>query len=53
MLGAIASHLLILGYEVQNDDGTLFILALIAFICSVALDFVPKNQISNLLKLKF
>lgn len=53
MLGAIASHILILGFEVQNDGGTLFILALITFICSVALVFIHKNQISNLLKLKF
>lgn len=53
MFGAIASHILILGFEVQNDGGTLFILALITFICSVALVFIHKNQISNLLKLKF
>ncbi|MEM0575422.1 DoxX family protein [Flavobacterium polysaccharolyticum] len=53
MFGAIASHILVLGYEVQNDGGTLFILALITFICSVALVFIHKNQISNLLKLKF
>ena len=52
MLGAIASHILILGYEVQNDGGTLFILALITFICSAALVFIYKNQIFNLLKLK-
>jgi len=52
MFGAIASHILILGFEVQNG-GTLFILALITFICSVALVFIHKNQISNLLKLKF
>jgi uncharacterized membrane protein YphA (DoxX/SURF4 family) len=53
MSGAIASHILILGYEVQNDGGTLFILALITFICSAALVFIHKKQISNLLKLKF
>ncbi|OAZ03253.1 DoxX family protein [Flavobacterium succinicans] len=53
MLGAIASHVLILGYEVQNDGGTLFILALITFICSAALVFIYKNQIFNLLKFKF
>ena len=52
MFGAIASHILILGYEVQNDGGTLFILALITFICSAALVFIYKNQIFNLLKLK-
>ena len=30
--GAILSHLLVLGIEVQNDGGTLFILALTVFI---------------------
>jgi uncharacterized membrane protein YphA (DoxX/SURF4 family) len=50
MLGAIASHVLILGYVVQNDGGTLFILALITFICSLCLVYMHKNQLVNLLK---
>jgi len=33
MLGAIFSHLFILGIEVKNDGGTLFILAIITFLC--------------------
>jgi uncharacterized membrane protein YphA (DoxX/SURF4 family) len=52
MFGAILSHIFILGYEVQNDGGTLFILAIITFICSLALIFIYKNQIINLLKYK-
>jgi putative oxidoreductase len=35
MGGAIMMHLTILGIEVQNDGGYLFILALIVMICSV------------------
>jgi uncharacterized membrane protein YphA (DoxX/SURF4 family) len=52
MTGAILSHLLVLGIEVQNDGGTLFILALITFLCCAILIFINKNRILNLLKLK-
>jgi hypothetical protein len=52
MTGAIMSHLLVLGIEVQNDGGTLFILALITFLCCALLIFVNRNKIPNLLKLK-
>lgn len=52
MIGAIASHLLVLGIEVQNDGGTLFIMALITFICCSLLVYQNKNKILNLLKLK-
>jgi len=52
MLGAIFSHLFVLGIEVQNDGGTLFILALITFLCCAFLVFKNKNKIRDLLKLK-
>ena len=52
MIGAIASHLFILGIEVQNDGGTLFILALITFICCSVLVYQNQNKILNLLKFK-
>jgi uncharacterized membrane protein YphA (DoxX/SURF4 family) len=52
MTGAILSHLLVLGIEVQNDGGTLFILALITFLCCALLIFINKNRIPNLFKLK-
>ena len=50
MTGALMSHLLILGIEVKNDGGTLFILAIIAFICSAILVFQNRDKIAGLLK---
>lgn len=52
MIAAIFSHLVVLGIEVQNDGGTLFILALITFLCCVILVFKNKNKIPDLLKFK-
>ncbi len=52
MLGAIFSHLLVLGIEVKKDGGELFILAIITFICCVKLVFQKRKTIPNLLKLK-
>lgn len=45
MLGAIASHLLILGIEIQNDGGFLFALALTVSVCSSAILFLRRNEI--------
>lgn len=53
MFGAIFSHLFFLGIEVQNDEGELFILAIIVFLCCAFLVFQNKNKIPDLLKLKF
>lgn len=44
MLVAVISHLTILGIEVMNDGGTLFILALIVLFCSGILIFKYKNN---------
>lgn len=52
MTGALLSHLFFLGIEVQNDGGTLFILAVITFLCCTFLVFQHRNKISDLLKLK-
>jgi len=52
MLGAIFSHLFILGIKVQNDGGTLFSLAVITLVCCLILVFVQKNKIPDLLRLK-
>jgi uncharacterized membrane protein YphA (DoxX/SURF4 family) len=52
MAGAIVSHLFVLGIEVKNDGGTLFILALITFSCCLYLIFINKNKIPDLLRLK-
>lgn len=52
MLGAIFSHLFVLGIEVKNDGGTLFILAVVTFLCCLLLAYHQKNKISDLLKFK-
>lgn len=49
MVGAIFAHLFVLGIEVKNDGGTLFILALITFLCCVGLVFKDRTRIMNLL----
>ncbi|MBW4360220.1 DoxX family protein [Flavobacterium taihuense] len=51
MLGAIFSHLFVLGIEVKNDRGELFILAIITFLCCLALIYWNKSKMINLLKL--
>lgn len=52
MIGAIFSHLFVLGIEVKNDGGELFVLAIITFLCCIALIYWNKSKIINLLKLK-
>lgn len=52
MVGAILSHVFKLGIEVNNDGGTLFILAVITAICCTFLIFINKDKIPALLKLK-
>jgi uncharacterized membrane protein YphA (DoxX/SURF4 family) len=51
--GAILSHLFVLGIEVQNDGGTLFMLALTVFFCCATLIYKNKSKIQDLLKFKF
>ena len=43
MSGAIMTHLLILGIIVNNDNGTLFSLALTAFMCCSAIVLIKKK----------
>ena len=50
MSGAILSHLVFLGVVVKNDGGTLFILAIITFICCAILVFQNRDKIQSLLK---
>jgi uncharacterized membrane protein YphA (DoxX/SURF4 family) len=52
MLGALVSHLLFLGIEVKNDGGTLFILALITFLCCTLLLYNERGKVSDLLRFK-
>jgi hypothetical protein len=53
MLGAILSHLFVLGIEVANDGGTLFVLATVTFFCCIFLLFQNRQRLPNLIKLKF
>lgn len=52
MLGAIVSHLFILGIVVKNDGGELFALAIITLICCIILVLQNKNKIPDLLRFK-
>jgi uncharacterized membrane protein YphA (DoxX/SURF4 family) len=52
MAGAIATHLFILGIEVMEDSGQLFIYALVVLLSSIYLFWVQRQQFSNLLKHK-
>jgi hypothetical protein len=45
MLGAIFSHLTILGIAVMNDGGLLFLLALAVAACSVVLLFLQRRRL--------
>ena len=49
MAGAILSHLLFLGIEVQGDGGNVFILAIIVTICSIGILFLKSNDLKSLL----
>ena len=52
MLGAIFSHLFVLGIVVKNDGGELFTLAIITLLCCAILIFRNKNKITDLLRFK-
>ncbi|SHJ15922.1 DoxX family protein [Flavobacterium terrae] len=47
MLGAIVSHVTVLGIEVMNDGGMLFLLASVCFFISAYLVFLYKNDFIN------
>lgn len=49
MLGAILSHLFLLGIEVSHDGGTLFFLALITFLSSLILMYNYKKDVKLLI----
>lgn len=52
MLGAIFSHLFVLGIVVMNDGGELFILAIITLLCCTILTIQNRDKIQNLLRFK-
>lgn len=47
MLGAVFSHIFVLGFEVQNDGGFLFILALLVLVCSLFVFSYPVKRIET------
>lgn len=47
MLGAMGSHIFLLGIEVNGDNGTLFILAVVAFLCCCYIIYLKSNQLSK------
>jgi hypothetical protein len=52
MLGAVFSHIFVLGIEVQQDGGTLFILAVITLASCLLLVYAERNKIPDLLRFK-
>jgi hypothetical protein len=46
--GAILSHLFVLGIEVQDDGGTLFILALTVFFCCLYILIVERETVMGI-----
>jgi hypothetical protein len=46
--GAILSHLFVLGIVVQDDGGTLFLLALAVFVCCLYILIVEKETVLSL-----
>ena len=53
MIGAITSHLLVLGIESQGDGGTLFSLAVIVLILCITIQYLYKQQALQLYKKYF
>jgi uncharacterized membrane protein YphA (DoxX/SURF4 family) len=52
MMGAIFSHIFVLGIVVKDDGGTLFSVAVITLICCLILVYNQKSKIPDLLRLK-
>jgi putative oxidoreductase len=44
MTGAIGSHLFIIGIESAGDGGQLFVLAIIVFLCCIAVIYLEKRK---------
>ena len=53
MMGAIVSHIFVLGIEVQDDSGLLFALATVTALCCIALLFLKKEELFQIFKIKF
>jgi uncharacterized membrane protein YphA (DoxX/SURF4 family) len=44
MIGAIGSHLFVIGIESNGDKGQLFILAIVCFLCCLAVIYLEKRK---------
>lgn len=53
MFGAILSHLLILGIEVKEDGGQLFIYALLVLLSCLLLLWIHRHELIRILKHRF
>jgi hypothetical protein len=53
MIGAIFSHLLVLGIESEGDGGYLFLLAIITLICCLTVLYIPKRDVILFVKVTF
>jgi hypothetical protein len=51
MIGAVLSHLFIIGINFNNDGGKLFTLAIITLVCCVFVLFEERNKFSTFKKL--
>lgn len=52
MFGALVSHLAVLGIEVRDDGGLLFLLALVVWICSLVVILADLQKLFGLLNQK-
>lgn len=52
MAGALVTHLAIIGIEVMNDGGQLFIYALIVMVCSIYIVIAQRQQLFSIIKRK-
>jgi putative oxidoreductase len=50
MVGAIGSHIAIIGIESHGDGGLLFIMAVTVFLCGIAIAYIYRQQGFDLLK---
>ena len=50
--GAILSHILVLGIEVQNDGGLLFVLALLVFVLCLITIILQKDKLLQFVNIK-
>jgi len=53
MMGAIVTHLFVLGIEVQGDGGQLFMYATIVLVTSIVLLFIHKDQFMKYWRMAF